>query len=168
MSKRAIRFKMVDAAWVIRAGIRGSGDSYFMNEGIICLNDPGLGDLSQIKPDRQSFYDAYRVIKPDDTHAGIAGIGGKYYRFVHEMKVGDMVIYPSLRTRGIYVGEILGKYLFNDLNTQFPHQRKVKWITSFPKDALSKSAQYELGAARTFFKYKKHINEILTKVRHAK
>jgi len=162
--KTAKKYDTVRFAWVIRAGINGSADSYFMDDSMIVLKDPGLGDLSKLEANRQSFYEAYRSIKPHDTHAGIAGIGGKFFRFVHEMQVGDIVLYPSLRTREVYVGEIKGKYRFVDKDVDFPHQRKVQWIISFPKTSLSKTARYEIGAARTLFKYQKHLDEILEKL----
>ncbi len=169
MSKQGpqVKFDTVNSVWVIRAGVGGSADSYFMTENIIVLNDPGLGDLSRIEPNRQAFYRAYESIRPDEMRAGISGVGGKFFRFVHEMQVSDIVLYPSLRTHKIYVGEIAGKYLFIKQNAEFPHQRKVRWITSFPKSSLSDTAKHELGAARTLFKYKKHINEILEIVRNS-
>lgn len=155
---------MINNAWVIRAGVKGSADNYFLNSNRIVLNDPGLGNLTHIEPNRQAFYYAYRIIRPNETRTSIAGVGGKFFRFIHEMQVGDIVLYPSLITHDIYVGEITGKYSYVEQDTEFPHQRRVKWIASFPKKSLSKPAKYELGAARTLFKYKKHINEIIYKI----
>ena len=99
-----LQFDMVDSAWGIRAGVGGSADSYFMNDNIIVLKDQGLGELSQIEPTQQAFYDAYSSIKPDETRTAIAGIDGKFYRFVHEMQLFDIMLYPSLRTRVICCG----------------------------------------------------------------
>ena len=162
-----LQFDKVDSAWVIRAGEGGSADSYFMNKHVIVLKDQGLRNLSQIEPTRQAFYDAYGSIKPYETHKAITGIGGKFYRFVHEMQIGDIVLYPSLKMREIFYGKITGKYQYVLKDKDYPHQRKVQWITSFPKSSLSKAAQYELGSARTLFKYSKNISELLYKIRNA-
>ncbi|MFH0960554.1 MAG: hypothetical protein V1897_17845, partial [Pseudomonadota bacterium] len=72
--------------WVIRAGIRGNAEDYFLKKNRIVLNEPGFGDLNKIEPNRQSFYGAYGALRPDETPTAISGIGGKFFRFVHEMK----------------------------------------------------------------------------------
>lgn len=161
------QFDTIDLAWVIRAGVSGSADTYFMNDNVIVLQDQGVGDLAQIEPTRQAFYKAYSSTKPDETRTSIAGIGGKFYRFVHEMQIGGIVLYPSLRLHEIYCGEITSEYLYVINNLEYPHQRKVQWITSFPKSILSKAAQYELGAARTLFRYKRNLDEVIDKLKSA-
>ncbi len=160
------KFNKVESAWAIRAGVKGSADIYFMNDAIIVLNDPGLGDLNQIEPTRQAFYRACSLVLPNDSRSSITGIGGKFYRFVYEIRIGDVVLYPSLINQLIYCGEIIGKYKYNIKNKEYPHQRKVRWITSFPKSSLSKAARYELGAARTLFKYNKNLGEVIYKLKH--
>lgn len=169
MSKQdsTIQFNAVGSVWVIRAGVGGSADNYFMDKSVIVLINQGISDLSQIEPVREAFYDAYRSVKPNEPHPTIAGIGGKFYRFVHEMQIGDIVLYPSLKTKEIYYGQITGKYQYILKDKDYPHQRKVRWISSFPKSSLSKAAQYELGAARTLFKYRKNIGELLEKINYA-
>jgi len=155
-------------AWVIRAGIGGNADNRFITKKRLALSDPGLGDLSRIEPNRESFYRAYESVRPEDTRAAVTGIGGKFFRFAHQMQLGDVVLYPSSKTREVHVGVVIGKYMFAERDVEFPHQRKVRWMASFPKSSLSRTAQYELGAARTLFRYKRHLSEILQKIRKAK
>ena len=71
--------------WVIRAGIRGNAEDYFVKKNTIVLNEPGFGDLSKIDPTRQSFYEAYRSLRPDEPPTAISGIGGKFFRFIYEL-----------------------------------------------------------------------------------
>jgi len=167
MAKYDPRLKLEEAesAWVVRAGVGGTADSYFIEKNAVVLEDQGMGDLSQIEPVREAFYEAYSSMRQHETRTAIAGIGGKFYRFVHEMLIGDIVLYPSLKTKEVFCGMIIGEYKFVKKSQDFPHQRKVQWITKFPKDSLSRAAQYELGAARTLFKYQRNLSEIIDKLR---
>lgn len=147
--------------WVIRAGIAGEADQLFLSEGMIILRDPGMGDLKKIPRRREAFYEAYRKLRPDETQTGIAGIGGKFFRFIHEVAVGDLVLYPRLKDSKLYIGRITGRYRYSKkLDKDFPHQRKVVWLASVPKLHLSAFAARELGAARTFFQMKTNVEEI--------
>lgn len=147
--------------WAVRAGIRGNAHLWFLEREAIGLSDPGLGDLRKISPDRQSFYAAYRSLRPHETPTGISGIGGKFFRFIHEFDIGDLVVYPCRVDGLIYVGRVDGAYTYsNDRNEVLPHQRSVRWLCNFPKSRLSRKAQQELGAARTLFEIKHHSEEI--------
>lgn len=154
-------------AWAIRAGVQGKADSYFISRRLIVLEKQGLGDLNDIEPTREAFYDAYKVIDPNKTRTAIAGIGGKSFRFAHEMQIGDLILYPQIKSRNVFVGFITNNYMYDVNDDYFPHQRNVECVRSFAKQTLSKSAQYELGAARTLFKYEKHINEIIEVVKNS-
>jgi restriction system protein len=147
--------------WAIRAGEKGEADGVFLEYGRMVLSDAGLGDLSKLAPEREAFYSLYRALHQDDTRVGSAGIAGKFFRFVHEIQVGDLVLYPSLKDKQVYIGEVIGEYVFDEsLCSKFPHQRTVHWKYVVPRAALTVSAQRELGAARTFFKFKRHAKEI--------
>ncbi|NLE89795.1 MAG: hypothetical protein GX602_02480 [Dehalococcoidales bacterium] len=161
------QYDQQESAWVIRAGVGGAAESCFLEQNAVALEDQGMGDLSKIDPVREAFYEAYRSMNKHETRTAIAGIGGKFYRFVHDIQIGDVVLYPSLKTKEVFCGEIIGEYQFVKEDKDFPHQRKVHWITTFQKDSLSKAAQYELGAARTLFKYQKNLSEIIDKLRSA-
>lgn len=156
----------IERMWGIRAGIGGIAHLQFLERGFVGLSDPEMGDLRKIPPDRQSFYAAYRRLRPGETAIGIRGIGGKFFRFTHEIDIGDLVVYPSLNEGRIFVGRVAGQYTYSNQQIEnLPHQRSVKWICNFPKSRLSKTAQRELGAARTFFEVKSHSVEISSLVR---
>lgn len=152
-------------AWVIRAGVRGSADGLFLKNCKIALSDPGLGSLSNLDSRRAAFYEAYGQLRPGDSLTSIAGVGGKFFRFVHEMKNGDIVLYPSCLEKVIHVGVISGHYRYTSQDRDYPHQRDVRWIACVEKSSLSQPALYELGAARTLFKYKHHLAEVTGKAR---
>jgi restriction system protein len=149
--------------WGIRAGKGGEAHDLFMVECVIALSDAHLGNLAKLPKSRNDFYTAYRMKHPEETKTGSAGIGGKFFRFIHEINVGDLVVYPALSDKTIYVGCICGDYTFNK-SSPFPHQRSVVWKFMIPKNDFSLAARYELGAARTFFEFKKNANELLARI----
>lgn len=149
--------------WVIRAGQKGAAHKSFMEGGVIALADPGLGNLSALERNRRAFYAAYKDRHPDVDRVAVSGIGGKFFRFIHEMQIGDYVLYPCIldNDRSIYFGVVAGSYSYNrSVDRWFPHRREVLWKCSIPKRRLSENAKRELGAARTFFRLIKHAHEI--------
>ena len=147
--------------WAIRAGQKAAAHKLFIENRLIALADAGLGDLRALPKERRAFYGAYGSRHPAEGRVAICGIGGKFFRFVHEVRNGDLVLYPCLLDKMIYFGFVTGSYLYDrSHNTNFPHCRKVRWEGSVPKKALSESARRELGAARTFFRFKNHTQEI--------
>ena len=96
---------------------------------------------------------------------GSSNIAGKFFRFAIEVNIGDLVLYPALFDKNIYIGTIVGDYLFEDVNcAAFPHQRPVVWKYVIGKSELSAEANNELGSARTFFRFKRHVDEVLEKI----
>lgn len=150
--------------WGIRAGKDGAAHSLFLNKGVVALTDAKLGDLSNLEATRDSFYSLYRNLHPNETRTGTAGIGGKFYRFVHEVIVGDFIVYPALKTKLVYVAEVTGEYIFIE-SSEYQHQRTVKWTHAIPRSELSKQTSRELGAARTFFEFKRNRQELLNKLK---
>ena len=149
--------------WGIRAGKGGEAHDEFVETQVIALADAGLGNLDRIDKSRDAFYAAYRQRHPSETRTGSAGVGGKFFRFVHEVQEGDLVLYPALKDRKVYVGQVTGRYTYVK-SSVFPHQRTVKWKYVIPKDDFSQQARYELGAARTFFEVKKNTEELIKKI----
>ncbi len=149
--------------WVIRAGKGGAAHNLFIKNGLVVLSDAGLGNLLKLNATRSSFYATYRELHPDKTRSGIAQIGGKYFRFLHEIAIGDYVLYPSLSDKQIYVGLVTGEYSYKKLS-KYPHRRTVSWINKIPKSEFSIPARRELGAARTLFEFKNNTQELITKM----
>jgi restriction system protein len=147
--------------WVIRAGKKGDAHDLFMGQCLIVLEHQELGDLRKLQPNRSAFYKAYAAKHPDDGKVAIGGIGGKFYRFIHEIKVGESVLYACLLDKNIYHGKVTGEYFYDQESKKtFPHRRKIQWQGWFPKKSLSEFARRELGAARTLFEITKNFDEI--------
>jgi predicted Mrr-cat superfamily restriction endonuclease len=149
--------------WGIRAGLSGDkSDAHdlFIKCRLIALKKQGVGDLRLLPKKRDAFYAAYESTHRDARRVAIHGIGGKFFRFIHEIQLGDNVFYPCRFNGLIYVGEVVGRYFYDDsINASLPHRRKVRWKGSFPKQTLSEFARREIGAARTLFRIKTHVEE---------
>jgi restriction system protein len=149
--------------WGIRAGRGGCAHDVFMDGGVIVLEDAEMGNLSDLERTRDAFNSTYRRWHPDATRTGSAGIAGKFFRFFTEMSKGDLVAYPARADKQVYIGEIIGDYEF-DAGSDYPHRRRVKWQFVIPKSELSMQAQFELGAARTLFEFKRNRDELLKRI----
>lgn len=84
-----------------------------------------------------------------------------FYRFIHEVNIGDYIVFPSKRDRKINIGIIESDYYFNSNSCDYPHQRKVKWIKHLPRTSFSQGALYEVGAYMSFFMLKNYAHEFL-------
>jgi restriction system protein len=95
--------------WGIHAGSEGEADSLFIKDNIIAIGWRAIGDLSKCK-DRDEFKRQLERTYKDMSVGAIRNTAGIFWRFVHDIKIGDLVIYPSKRSRRIYIGEIKSEY----------------------------------------------------------
>lgn len=148
--------------WGIHGGRHGVADGLFLQQNVIALGWGPMGDVSGLAADRASFRAAAEKAFPGRSPAQISISFGQIYRFVHELKVGDLVVYPSKIDRQIHIGEVTGKYRFRpDLDAVHPQTRTVKWLKHVPRTAFSQGALYESGSAMTFFQIKTYAEEFL-------
>lgn len=151
------------AIWGIHAGSAGQGDALFLGKKIIAIGWKEMGDLSQLPPDRESFK-AHLAEKYPETKAGAIPVhAGVLYRFVHEMQIGDLVVYPSKIDRQIHIGLIEGSYEFTpNISREYMHNRKVTWSKSVSRSTFTQGALYEVGSALTLFLVKNYGHEFLS------
>lgn len=130
-------------------------------EGFIGLGWPEVGDAGRIPKDRDLFKQELASAYPDAKRGAIPVWAGILFRFVHEMTVGDGVIYPSKHDRRVNLGVIDGECTYhpeanNDATLQ---RRKVRWLTSFPRANFSQTALHEIGSALTLFQVSNNAEE---------
>lgn len=149
--------------WGIHAGATGDADSLFLKNNVIALGWKDMGDVGKLPPNRDAFMKRLLEALPGKKKGYYPLASGQVFRFVHEVKVGDLVIYPSKRDRQVHIGEITGSFHY-DSNTEpgYPQHRPVKWLKTFPRTKFSQGALYEIGAAMSFFQVKNYAHEYLT------
>lgn len=146
--------------WGIHAGRTGDADSLFLKRNCIALGWSDIGDLASIRPDRESFKAKTATTYPDKKPAAVANNAGQLFRFVHEMKPGDLVVYPSKRDRQIHVGRIEGEYRYEPgREGGYPQVRAVKWLRTIPRTRFSQGALYEVGSAMSLFQIRNYADE---------
>lgn len=144
-------------------GIHTMDDHLFLNNNVIAIGWKAIGDLSLIEADRESFKDKYKQVYPESKPQAIPTSAGMLFRFVHEMQIGDYVVFPSKFDRKINIGVVEGNYTYVDSDSEnYVQRRKVKWIKHLPRTAFSQGALYEAGSALTLFLIKNYADEYLS------
>lgn len=149
--------------WGIHAGRTGDADSLFLKKNYIAIGWAKMGDLSKIKPDREAFKEKVAGCYPDKKPGAIPGNAGQLFRFVHEIQINDVVIYPSKQDRMVHIGHVIGTYQYNpEIEEGYPNLRKVKWLKSFPRSHFKQGALYEIGSAMGLFQVKNFADEFIS------
>lgn len=133
-----------------------------IDKAIVGIGWSDLGDLAKIPADRDSFKEAvaraYDYAKP----GSIPVQAGVLYRFVHEMKEGDVVVYPSKVDRMVNIGIVDGPYRHDpETCAPYPNIRPIKWLKHFPRENFSQAALYEIGSFITLFSVRNYADEFL-------
>jgi len=148
--------------WGIHAGRTGDADSLFLQEGQVAIGWHKMGDLSTLQPDREGFKAKLVECYPESKAGAVPTSAGQMFRFVHEMQVGDLVVYPSKRDREVHVGRIEGPYRYDPSTVpNYPHRRVAKWLCSFPRTHFSQGALYEIGSAMGLFQVKNYADDFV-------
>lgn len=148
--------------WGIHAGKYGDADTLFLKHNVVALGWDKLGDLSGLSPDRESFKQEVIQAYPNKKPGAVANNAGQLYRFIHEMKKGDLIAYPAKKERMIHIGRITSDYNFNNSKEpKYPHHRGVEWLKKALRTNFSQGALYEIGSAISFFQVKNYADEFI-------
>lgn len=122
-----------------------------------------MGDFSKIVPTREAFKAAYVATYPEAKSGKIPVAAGVAFRFTVEMKIGDVVVYPSKSDRMVNIGVIESDYRYA-ANSPFdcPQMRTVKWLKQIPRESFSQPALNEIGSAITLFRVSSNADEFLS------
>lgn len=133
-----IKEKRARQGWVIRSGKKCAAHELFMGDSVVALAAQNAGDLSEVEPTRCAFKTAVIAAAGSDTSAGRIGrVSSTLFRFIHEMKNGDIIVYPSTsKNRQVNIGLVRGGYEFRANSKEFPHQRPIQWLGAVERDSL--------------------------------
>jgi restriction system protein len=141
-------------------GIHTLDDNQFLKGNMIAIGWREMDNLGQIEASREAFKDKYAKTYPDATKQSIATNVGMLYRFCHEARIGDYVVFPSKSDRQVNLGVIDGDLTYNP-SLRYPNTRRVKWLRRLSRTAFSQGALYEIGSALTFFAVKNNADEFI-------
>ncbi|RYG39293.1 MAG: restriction endonuclease [Burkholderiales bacterium] len=146
--------------WGIHAGRTGAADALFLQQGFIALGWDEMGDLKSLPATRDAFKQCYSSAYPDAKPGALATVSGMPFRFLHEMKIGDLVVYPSKQDKQVHIGRVVGPYLYEtSVEPSYPQRRKVEWLNHVPRIQFSQGALYEIGSALSMFQIKNYADE---------
>jgi restriction system protein len=147
--------------WAIRGGRRGDANELFLQKNLVAVGWHEAGDLSALPASREAFKDKVAATYPDDKPGAIPVNAGQLFRFIHEVKLGDLIAYPSKIDRQIHIGEVAGDYRYApNISEGFPNMRPVKWLRSVPRTHFTQGAIYEINSSMSFFQIKNYADEI--------
>lgn len=154
---------MADAAdSTVVWGMHTKDESIFLKEKKVAVGWEEMGNLGKIKPTRESFKARYAEVYPNAKKGGVATSAGELYRFVHEMRPGDYVVYSSRIDRNVYIGTVDGPYEYAGEGVTYPNRHPVKWLRHLPRTSFTQGALYELGSALSVFTIKNYADEFLS------
>ena len=146
-------------------GIHSEDDKMLLDENVIAIGWHEMGDLAKIAPTREAFKGACAQVYPEKKKGAVATTAGMLLRFVHEVAVGDYVVFPSKADRMINIGCVTGGYEYQPHNGKLYHNiRKVEWLKHVPRIEFTQGARYEIGSFLTFFSVKNYAAEFLAKL----
>ena len=143
--------------WGIHAGKTGDAESLFEQKNVVAIGWEKMGDLSLLKT-REDFKKRYEQVYPDTKPGAIPVSAGQLFRFVREMKIGDIVIFPLKGSAEIWLGRVTGEFKY-DSSLSYPQLRSVEWLKKLPRTTFSQGALYEIGSAMSFFQVKNYADE---------
>lgn len=142
-------------------GIHTLDDNLFLKNNVIAIGWHDFGDLSKVTATREAFKEHYAQVYSNDKPGAIPTSAGMLFRFIHEIKIGDYVVFPSKVDRMVNIGIVEGGYTYVDSEKEYVQQRKVKWLKHLPRTSFTQGALYEIGSAMSLFMVKNYADEYL-------
>lgn len=138
--------------WKINAGRRSIMARQFIEESVVAIGWSEAGNHLQSRS-KEALIHSISTAYPDRTDQQNQVAAGQIWRFLNDIHVGDKVTTYDPSDRLYHLGEVTGapEYL-PELMPSLPTVRRVKWIGSVSRDALSSAAKAKLGAILTLFK----------------
>jgi restriction system protein len=128
----------------------------------IAIGCPALGDLSTLPSSREAFKGAYTKAYPTEKPGAVPVKAGMLFRFAKEIRVGDLMVYPSKFDKTVNIGLVASDYRFSpSTSPEYPHRRTVDWKAHLPRPQFSKPALEEIGAAMTLFQVSNNTDEFI-------
>ena len=99
-----------------------------VENGFVSISWEDLGDLRRLGPDREAFKAALERHYPRAKPGAYPVMAGVLRRFVYEMAVGDLVIYPHKPDSTLSFGRVTGDYRFDADAPTHHNRRDVQWL----------------------------------------
>lgn len=119
-----------DRVWLIRAGREGENEELALDRDVAVIGWSELGDVGGAS--RDELKEAIREVYGEQRPQSLASQGGEVYRFVNDVRKGDLVVLPLRGDRGhVAVGRISGDYVHRSGSEWGPdarNTRETEWL----------------------------------------
>ncbi len=147
------------AVWVIHAGRSGEAEVPF-NRGYVAIAWEQLGNLMAIPASIPAFKDALAAKIPELRGGTQTRHAGELFRFVYDIQIGDVVVFPSKLTGLVSLGRVLGPYQYIAEFYPFTNVRPVQWLRKFPRSHFSQQVLKEFDQRMTVIQVKQNDDEV--------
>lgn len=127
--------------WLVRAGAHGEQEQIALDENVVTMGWNEFQNLSNVKR-RDDLVTIYKKLYPDASKYKAGNEIGQLWRFIHEIKLGDLVAIPLKTESSIAIGEVTGNYEYKELSNDVRHIRRVKWLKTLPRSAFDQDLLY--------------------------
>ena len=146
-----------NAIWGIRDGRDGEAAALF-ERGYVAVGWLA-GDLANLPPTREAFKERLAKEYPRFEPGTISANGGVLYRFVHELNVGDAIVYRPKLKMVVMLGRITGPYEYSTelehlVEPGWAHLRRTQWLRTIQLAQLTPDARSMLGFRATLIQFR--------------
>lgn len=147
--------------WGIHSGESGEAEALFMS-GNMALDGVAVGDLSTLPNSSGAFKVRARRAYAEEAEKTIEQWAGQWRRFVHEVNLGEKVVYKSKVSNSVHLGQITGDYQFAPTpDCDFAHTRSVRWVSSRCSTELPSHLQKQVALPNGLWELTTYAAELL-------
>ena len=136
--------------WVVRGGREGEFEALALERNEMFVGWETMGDLRDFK-DRDAILEGLRKMYPDSPKGRLSKWATQLYRFVNDIRAGDLVAMPGKRKKDVFIGEVDGEYRF-DPGSKLRHSRRVRWNEEpVPRNVFKEDLLGSFNSSGTLF-----------------
>ncbi|SNT48798.1 restriction system protein [Streptosporangium subroseum] len=141
---------MTSRAWLVRLGEIGQRENIALDKGLVILGWSKLGDLSTCES-RTEIAAMVKENYPGEGKATLSNWTGQLWRFLREIREGDLIVCPLKTRPTVAVGRVTGPYRYqSDADPGFRQVRPVEWLrTDISKSAIEQDLRNSMSSLLT-------------------
>ncbi len=135
--------------WLARTGEGGYAFADCMAAGVVALRYDTVGDARSM-----TRAEIAAAVGKAGTRVSLSAVAAMLERFVHDVRIGDIVVTPHIGSREVFFGEVTGDYEWCDPSPVpgFRHLRPVRWWGSLDRDTdITSDRRVEMDRQPTFY-----------------
>jgi len=135
--------------WLVRTGRQGEREDFDLHNKVAVIGWDPVGDLASLR-ERPELTDLLRKAYPEEKSNTLKKWESELWSFAHEIKPGDLIVFPPKHRSVMVIGEVSEAYRFiKDNPVGMKHTRSVKSWQEFPRNQFDQDLLYSFGALLT-------------------